>query len=88
MGDPIDLALTEFAIGRERYLWNSLFDDIDRWRGATMNTFDTNIIVGYITTSDEPETFRLSGSAGGLRDFCDWMDSCLHDLSDMTGDEK
>lgn len=51
-----------------------------------MNIFDSNITVEYTTTSDEPEKFTAGGSAGGLREFCDWLNNCLHDLSDATGD--
>lgn len=55
-----------------------------------MNRFDTTIVLEYTTGGDTPETFSAAGTVEGVREFCDWLDGCLRDLSDtalMTSDD-
>ena len=53
-----------------------------------MNKFDTSIVLEYTTFCDDPETFRATGTLAGVREFCDWLEGCLRDLSDMAFTEN
>ncbi len=54
-----------------------------------MNRFDTRIVLDFTSSGDDPETFHATGTIGNVREFCDWLDGCLRDLSDTayTADE-
>jgi hypothetical protein len=48
--------------------------------GSMSNMFKVDVVAEFTTNDDEyPETFRLVGSAYGLRQFCNWLDDQLND---------